>query len=71
MNGHLDEVKYLISKGENINAKDNYGRTPLYLAIWIEHYQVVDYLISNGADTNVKDNHNKTLLHYASKYGRL
>jgi hypothetical protein len=30
--GHLEIVQYLIEKGADINAKDCYGQTALYLA---------------------------------------
>ena len=47
--GYLPIVVYLISKGSNIEAKDNNGWTPLFYALGNEQDDVVDYLISKGA----------------------
>ncbi len=29
--GHKDIVEYLLSKGVDVNVKNNYGQTPLHL----------------------------------------
>ncbi len=29
--GHKNTVEYLVSKGSDVNIKDNDGRTPLYM----------------------------------------
>ena len=45
LNGYLPIVEYLISKGANIEAKDQYEGAPLHCACsWI-HLQIVQYLI--------------------------
>ena len=54
--GYLDEnlpvVKYLVSKGANVNAKNNQGYTPLYGA---QNIKIAKYLISKGADIHAKN----------------
>ena len=32
-----------------------FGRTPLYMASWIDHHEVVELLIAAGADVNLAD----------------
>lgn len=53
--GREDVVKYLISKGADVNAKDKEGKTALMLAIWRERLNLVKLLIQNKADTGIKN----------------
>jgi ankyrin repeat protein len=64
---NLKEVRSLISKGANVNAKDNEGRTPLFYAVENGHSLLCDLLIVKGADVNVKDEAGDTPLHYAAR----
>lgn len=45
----LELVKYLISKGVNINLKDSEGNTPLSLAVGRSHEPIVCALVEAGA----------------------
>ena len=58
--GYLPIVEYLISKGANIEAKDEDDWTPLKLASTCGRFHVAKYLISKGANTNLKQNSEKT-----------
>jgi len=68
--GKIEVVKFLISKGANVNAKSNGGRTPLHAAVGagvlsvsdVNIVAVVKLLVSNGADVNAKDNKGETPL---------
>lgn len=68
-NGHLEIVKYLISKGADINAKAEAtrfrGTTALILASMYGHLEVVKYLVSKGADVNAKSDSGMTALNVA------
>ena len=50
--GDIDEVKRLIAKGANVNAKDKRGFTALFPATLRGHKTVVQLLIANGTNVN-------------------
>ncbi|KAH7116925.1 hypothetical protein B0J11DRAFT_494453 [Dendryphion nanum] len=47
--GDLSVVQSMISKGINVNAKDQFDYTPLILASLCGHYEVIRLLLENGA----------------------
>lgn len=68
--GDIAQVKKLLSKGSNINARDRRGQTPLHLAAICEHADVADLLLTRGADPTIKDDQHRTPLAYAREYER-
>jgi ankyrin repeat protein len=60
MNENADVIRYFISCGADVNAKDEDGSTPLHNAISIE---VVKCLVENKAHVNAVDNNGSTPLH--------
>jgi ankyrin repeat protein/beta-lactamase regulating signal transducer with metallopeptidase domain len=60
--GNIEQVKSLISKGADVNAKDyrlgRIGMTPLHYAARGGHKDIVELLIAEGADVNAKDKEN-------------
>jgi ankyrin repeat protein len=53
LNGHQDEVLYLLGEGESIlNVADTTGSYPLMWASLNGHYDVVQTMLSHGADVN-------------------
>ncbi|HLM56240.1 MAG TPA: ankyrin repeat domain-containing protein [Pyrinomonadaceae bacterium] len=53
--GDAAEVKALLDKGADVNAKFRYGTTALFKAAERGHTEVVRLLIERGADVNVRD----------------
>jgi uncharacterized protein len=51
----LEVVKLLIDLGEDVNAADGYGITPLMVAANLGDLNVVKYLFEKGADLNAHD----------------
>lgn len=69
MNNINKKIKKYFGKNNDINAKDNDGRTALMKASAYGQNEVVEALIENGADVNIIDNYNNTALIYASIFG--
>ncbi|ORX53796.1 ankyrin [Piromyces finnis] len=65
-NNNAEMVTTLIKKGANINVKNNYKETPLFIAIKYADNVIGKELINNGG--NIFETFNgKSLLHYAMK----
>jgi len=50
--GRADAVRFLISRGVDVNALDKYHNTPLYYAAESGNKEIAEILIANGADIN-------------------
>lgn len=61
--GDVERVKYLISKGIEINDIGRFYNTPLDLAVARNRLEVITELIKAGADVNHSDRHGNTSLH--------
>jgi ankyrin repeat protein len=69
---NLPEVSRLLSVGADVNAKTNYGWTPLHAACEKGHVQVVSkFLDHDGADVDAKDYSDWTPLHLACLRGHV
>jgi ankyrin repeat protein len=53
----LDVVKYLLKHGVNIEDRDMYGRTALYIASEVLNYDAVKQLLQNGANMETRETH--------------
>ena len=69
--GNLTMIEYLISKGENIEIKDNNESTPLLYACKMYNRPIVEYLISKGANIGAKDKSGNFTIHIAAQNGQL
>ena len=74
--GKLEEVKKLIHYILNINpslieAKNNFGSSPLHYATWFGQLPIIKYLMKQGADIKTKDIFDQTLIHSAAWNGDL
>lgn len=58
-------AKALLNAGADIDPKDNFGQTPLFLAIWYGHLQVVEEMLNFTPKPNVhtQDDDGWNLLH--------
>lgn len=61
-------INMIISKGADVNAKDNDGRTPLMLALKNANWATAKILLSEKININEKDDEGKTALMYASSH---
>ena len=66
---HRECVDLLISKGADVDEKNNRGETALMWASGKGHRECVDLLLSKGANVNEKDNDGTTALMVASVNG--
>ena len=67
----LEEIKELLKKGADLEAKDGGGRTALIIAAdWVK-LDVVKCLAEHGADLDVKDGVGRTALTKAVIWGQL
>lgn len=46
---HLACVQVLVAAGCDVNAADEYGKTPGWYAAWFGHVSILNFLIANGA----------------------
>ena len=69
--GDLDGVRsWLDDHPEDINARDEHGRTPLHWASWNYRTESVKLLLAMpGVDVNARDEDGETPLHDAICYG--
>ena len=65
-----ENVRVLITAGANINARDNDGITPLYVAVYLGKLEATKTLVNAGADTSITDSRGRTALDYALDHGR-
>jgi hypothetical protein len=69
MSGKLEVVRYLLSRGVDVNAADSGGRTSLYFAAQNNFMSIAKLLISRGARLDVQDSYGQTPLHRAAQMG--
>ncbi len=68
-NGNTEAVKQLLEAGTDVNAKNNFGDTPLMLAARYGHNETVGLLLESSADINANNNYGWTALMWAARYG--
>jgi ankyrin repeat protein len=63
--GHSQSVIEWLEHGADVNAKDDYGWTPLHWASTKGHVHVAKELLEHGADIEATNNDGSTPLHWA------
>ena len=64
--GDIEQVRKLIARRANVNAKDGSDETPLHEAAIRGHKDVVELLIAHGAYVDAKNWNDDTPLHDAA-----
>ena len=67
--GHIDVVQILLHNRAKVETRDDYGRTPLWLAALMRRTDVVRALVSAGADVNAQRDDGFSALGIASEKG--
>src|SRR5208337_5502443 len=67
--GDLPEIKSLLDKGAEVNAKNDNGSTALMAASLQGHPEIVQALLAKGAEVNAKNNNGSTALMAACLQG--
>ncbi|HEV8079927.1 MAG TPA: ankyrin repeat domain-containing protein [Chitinophagaceae bacterium] len=77
MHGDIEMVKFLISKGANVNAKNEDGYTPLMLVADNENglpiynkVKIIELLLAKGAMPNQKNERDETAISIAEETGQ-
>ncbi len=63
--GNVALVRMELSKGVDVNYKNDSGQTPLHLALEYGNKKIAELLIEKGADINSRDRKGSTPLDYA------
>ena len=58
-------IKFLIKNGANVNAVNNYGKTPIFYTCATP--EIVQLLVDSGANLSIKDKLGKTFLDYSEE----
>jgi ankyrin repeat protein len=53
-NSDLKQVRKLISKGADVNARDDDGQSSLHHACYLGNFEIVKSLVTNGANVNIE-----------------
>ena len=67
--GQLSDVTSLLGKGANVNATDDFDRTPLMMSALGGHGPIAQALIEAGADLNATAKYGQTALEFAEDQG--
>ncbi|MFL1706297.1 ankyrin repeat domain-containing protein [Campylobacter sp. MOP7] len=66
---NLNNAKFLLKNGADVNYKNLLGQTPLFMAVRLNDFEAVKFLVENRADINAKTIDLNTKLAYISNLG--
>ena len=66
--GNIEAVKQHLAAGMDVNAKNDWGETPLHYATIEDHKETVELLIAEGADVNAQGDRSGTPLDWAIRF---
>ena len=61
--GHINICKRILDSGIDVNSRDKFGQTPLFL---VSKISMAKYLVSRGADVNAKTDEGESVLDWLS-----
>ena len=61
----VKKVKLFISKGVDVNVRDEYGLTPAIYSGIVDHKKIAKLLVKKGADFSITDDNGWAPWHYA------
>lgn len=67
--GRSEVVERLIQRGADVNLQDQTGKSPLMVAVLMNHAGTVGLLLAAGANVNQRDHVGATALFYAAEAG--
>jgi hypothetical protein len=70
IDGDVNEVKSILSRGMDINIKNRRSWTPLHTAVDRGQKEIVQLLLDKNANVNLTDNNGETSIHLAVKSGQ-
>lgn len=62
-------LKLLLSKGADINLRDEQGKSVLLLSADLARFDIALYLLENGANPSLKDNKGRSIRDFLNSYG--
>ncbi len=68
--GRVDMMRMIVKNGADINARDDYGRSAIMLAVSQNKIRAVKFLIEKGADKNLRESDGYTALDIGIKEKR-
>ena len=66
LSGEIEKIRYVISMQDNINVKNNFGMTPLAVAVRKNYVPPIELLLKCGANPTLRDRKGKTPIDYAT-----
>lgn len=66
---NITEARAALDAGADVNARDEWQRTPLHCAIEARHSDLCELLVEKGTDLGARDYQQQTALHWAARSG--